>query len=100
MQPNQWDLLITVGVILLVVLTGGVTLFAIFLLWRDGFRRGWRSAREQPPICPACGYNLSGLPQGRCPEGGSEFLLDELWRTPVVGVRRDSPDRTKGQSDP
>lgn len=99
MRSNQWEWWITSGVALLVALTVGVTLLAAFLLWRDGFRRGWRSAREQPPLCPTCKYNLSGLSQCRCPECGTEFRLDELWRTPVVGVKREIDDGTKGCQD-
>jgi hypothetical protein len=67
------------GVVVLVALTGGLTLFVAFLIWRDGFLRGWRSARQSPPTCLRCGYNLSGLKQCRCPECGSEFELDKLW---------------------
>jgi len=100
MQPSNWPWWIDAGVTLLVVLTCGVTALAALLLWRDGFRRGWRRAREAPPTCPKCGYNLSGLTQSRCPECGSEFRLDELWRTPVVGAKHElTPDRMKGQTD-
>ena len=100
MGPSNWPWWIDLGVSLLVVLTGGVTALGAFLLWRNGFRRGWRSARDSPPTCPRCGYNLSGLSQCRCPECGTEFRLDELWRSPVVGVRRDlSDDGTKGNQD-
>lgn len=28
---------------------------------------------EWPPLCPKCGYNLTGLPETRCPECGSSF---------------------------
>jgi hypothetical protein len=31
-----------------------------------------------PPMCPKCGYNLTGLPEPRCPECGGEFLWTEL----------------------
>ena len=31
-----------------------------------------------PPICPRCGYNLTGLAEPRCPECGGEFLWAEL----------------------
>jgi len=100
MAPSNWPWWIDVGVSLLVVLTGGVTALAAFLLWRDGFRRGWRRAREAPPMCPRCGYNLSGLSLCRCPECGSEYRLDELWKTPVVGLRCESPGvELKGRQD-
>ena len=88
--PSSWQPWVDAGVVLLVVLTAGLTLFAAFLLWRDGYRRGWRSAREMPPTCPKCGYNLSGLTQCRCPECGTEYRLDELWRTPVSSKREKS----------
>ena len=33
-----------------------------------------------PPICIACGYNLTGLPENRCPECGRTFSRAELKR--------------------
>jgi uncharacterized membrane protein YfcA len=30
-------------------------------------------------VCPACGYNLTGLREARCPECGAEFTLDALY---------------------
>ncbi|MFQ5413699.1 MAG: hypothetical protein ACE5E6_04490 [Phycisphaerae bacterium] len=74
---------ITIGVFVLLLLTIGVVVLAAALLWRDGFKRGWRRARHAPPVCPGCGYNLSGLTQCRCPECGRTYRLDELWQTPV-----------------
>ncbi len=87
------------GVLLLVMLTGCVMAFVASLIWVNGYNKGWREARKAPPICPKCKYNLSGLSQCRCPECGTEFRLDELWRTPVVGVKREMDDRTKGNQD-
>jgi DNA-directed RNA polymerase subunit RPC12/RpoP len=29
-------------------------------------------------VCPACGYNLTGLQTPRCPECGKQYTLDEL----------------------
>jgi uncharacterized paraquat-inducible protein A len=76
-------LAIYAGVILLVALTGGLTALAAYIVWRRGYAQGWRRARAQPPACPKCGYNMSGLRQCRCPECGAEFDLDEVWRTPI-----------------
>jgi len=89
---------IEAGVILLVVLTLGLTILVVFLIWRDGYRGGWRAARNQAPHCPQCTYNLSGLTRTRCPECGMELTLDELWRTPVItagalGRRRNAEEQ-------
>lgn len=81
--------LIVLGVGLLVVLVVGLAMLALFMLWRNGYIRGWRAAREAPPACPKCGYNLSGLTHCRCPECGTEYKLDELWKMPVM-QRKDS----------
>ena len=80
-MPFGW---VEAGVGVLVVLTVCLVLFVFFLVWRDGYGRGWRAARIKPPICLSCGYNLSGLTQCRCPECGTEYRLDELWQTPIV----------------
>jgi len=77
MPTGNWVL---VGVGLLVLLVAGLAMFALFMLWRNGYVRGWRAAREAAPACPKCGYNLSGLTHCRCPECGTEYKLDELWR--------------------
>jgi len=71
------------GVVLLVALCGGLMVLAAYIVWRRGYTQGWRRARYQPPTCPKCRYNMSGLRQCRCPECGADFDLDELWRTPV-----------------
>jgi hypothetical protein len=84
-MPMSW---VDAGVLILVLLTGLLTLMAAYLIWRSGFARGWRSARITPPICPRCGYNLTGLSRCRCPECGDEFQLEQLWQTPIRPRRR------------
>ncbi len=86
---------IHVGVAVLVVLTVALTAAVlVWFVWSFGYRAGWRTARGAPPHCPRCGYSLVGLRQCRCPECGTEFSLDELWR---AALRRralsvDSPE--------
>ncbi len=82
--------LLTMGVALLVLLTAGLALLAAFLVWRDGYVRGWRSSRTRPPACPSCGYNLSGLTRCRCPECGTEYSIDELWQS-ILPLGKSSP---------
>lgn len=78
---------IVVGVGVLVLLTLFVTILAILLFWRNGYVRGWRAARAAPPLCPKCGYDLSGLSHCRCPECGAEYRLEELWRANPPSLR-------------
>ncbi|MEK6799431.1 MAG: hypothetical protein AABZ12_10730 [Planctomycetota bacterium] len=98
MPRSPWQPWIDVGVGLLVLLTIGLTLLAIYLVWRDGYVKGWRKARERPPVCPKCGYSLRGLTHCRCPECGTEYELEELWRSPIVafGSGRKDDGRAKG----
>ena len=69
---------IVVGVFLLAVLTTGLAMLGLFMVWRNGYVRGWRASRSAPPKCPQCGYDLTGLTQCRCPECGREFGFEEL----------------------
>jgi hypothetical protein len=80
---------IDVGVLVLVLVTGGAVGVFALLVWRNGYIRGWRAAREVPPTCPACHYNLSGLTTCRCPECGATYSLEQLWRAPVRRRRDD-----------
>ena len=38
----------------------------------------WRE--RLPPICPECGYNLTGLPDNRCPECGYVYSRSDVKR--------------------
>jgi len=47
-------------------------------------RRDWPDTDPPPPMCPACGYNLTGTctvekPTGVCPECGAEFSPETMW---------------------
>ncbi len=51
------------------------------LLWRETSRE--RASRLDARsgtalVCPACGYNLTGLNQATCPECGAGYSIDEL----------------------
>ena len=83
---------IDVGVVVLVLVTGGAAGFFALLVWRNGYIRGWRAARDMPPTCPTCRYNLSGLTSCRCPECGTTYSLEQLWRAPVQRRRDDLID--------
>ena len=89
---------IPLGAIVLLLLTGGVALIGLAVVWRRAYVRGWRAARATPPTCSKCGYNLSGLTEYRCPECGSEFRLEELWKKAIYsttlrrGPSAESPD--------
>lgn len=72
---------VVVGVFVLVVLTTGLAVMGLYMLWRNGYVRGWRASRQAAPLCLKCGYNMSGLSHCRCPECGNEYRLDELWRS-------------------
>jgi hypothetical protein len=56
-------------------------LVATTFLWRETpAERGnrIRATGKGSVVCPACGYNLTGLREARCPECGASFTLDEL----------------------
>ena len=56
-------------------------IIATILVWRETeTERAARLARAGADVlvCPACGYNLTGLRESRCPECGASFTLNEL----------------------
>jgi hypothetical protein len=75
---GNYSLLIYMGVALLCVLTFVVAVLGLYLVWRDGYGRGWRAAKPTSPRCPGCGYDMSGLTRCRCPECGGEFSIEEI----------------------
>jgi len=51
------------------------------LVWRESAverMERLRSRGSKVLVCPACGYNLTGLREVRCPECGMQMTLDEL----------------------
>lgn len=50
------------------VLIPGVIVYGggVYLVWR-------RVRQPEPGHCRECGYNLTGLPEARCPECGTNF---------------------------
>jgi len=47
--------------------------------WRWPAKGAAGAESEVAPFCPACGYNMTGLQQARCPECGEAYTLDELF---------------------
>jgi hypothetical protein len=58
-----------------------IWIIATIFVWRETeAERAARLARAGADVlvCPACGYNLTGLRESRCPECGASFTLNEL----------------------
>ena len=69
------------------VFIGGIL---AIMLWMIGTVFVWRETAEERArridssaadavTCPACGYNMTGLSEPRCPECGSKYTLNELF---------------------
>ncbi|MFH1418031.1 MAG: hypothetical protein ABII12_07090 [Planctomycetota bacterium] len=71
----------------LAIVVGGLCwasawLASTVLIWRETATERLRragSVADAVIACPACGYNLTGLHQTRCPECGAQYTLDELF---------------------
>ncbi len=69
------------------------------LIWRETATERIRrvgSIADKAIFCPACGYNLRGLQQTRCPECGARYTLDELFSI----LRERSRDLESEQKEP
>jgi len=56
-------------------------LVATLFVWRESSDeriQRLRAAGTKVLVCPACGYNLTGLKEARCPECGLQMTLDQL----------------------
>jgi hypothetical protein len=56
-------------------------LLGTVLIWRETTAERIERLRTRSPdamVCPACGYNLTGLRQTTCPECGASFTIDQL----------------------
>src|SRR5947208_3281908 len=60
-------------------------LIATVFVWRETpaeRSERLRRAGADTLVCPACGYNLTGLREARCPECGARLTLNELLSAP------------------
>ena len=65
---------------------GGIVAVVLWLtatvfIWRETPAERRQRLRARSPdviVCPACGYNLTGLRQTTCPECGAGYTIDEL----------------------
>jgi hypothetical protein len=64
------------------------------LLWRETAEERATRVRQAAGdvlFCPKCGYNMTGLYEGRCPECGSRYTLDQLY-----AAQREGPSGASG----
>jgi hypothetical protein len=78
----------------------GVTVLYVAILWRVT-KAYLRHLRIKPGHCEKCGYNLSHLPEPRCPECGTRFDPEDIERelAPEVAVDAQSEWNPPDTSD-
>lgn len=60
------------------LLAAGAYMIGTAWIWRECADLGMTFDRPYP-LCPQCGYNMTGLTQARCPECGQSYTLDRLF---------------------
>ncbi|HYO08978.1 MAG TPA: zinc ribbon domain-containing protein [Tepidisphaeraceae bacterium] len=71
-----------IGIYIGVIAAALLWLAATVLVWRETPpERSQRLSRAgaEAVVCPACGYNLTGLREARCPECGASYTLNDLF---------------------
>jgi hypothetical protein len=69
------------------IFLGGIAAISLWLavtvlLWRETPAERAERVRQAAGVvlfCPRCGYNMTGLYEGRCPECGTKYTLDQLY---------------------
>lgn len=59
-----------IGRLILAITCAGTAAWFFIWVWRVGQGERRRNTRLDHGLCPACGYDLKGLPHARCPECG------------------------------
>ena len=71
-----WDWINEEVAVSLVFVAAGAYLIFTVHIWSKRPTPG--VAGEFAPLCPDCGYNMTGLERARCPECGRAYTLDKL----------------------
>jgi len=74
------DLVALVMIGFFFILVPAICVWFMFAYWRSARDHAWRRFMRPAPLCPKCGYNLTGRTDTHCPECGTTYTLDELWR--------------------